>query len=409
MSSTDKHNWTFRSRFRKGAFGWPSQTAVKRVNEALNEIKKVARQDPVLAAEGAILFLEIVSPALEHVDSSSGAIGSAVNKAIDELASIITSAPVDDTTRDKWMERLWDAAQKDDIPYIEVLYEYWGDLCVTPERASKWVDRLLPALKLSWRPALKMGDYFTGTAACLSAFLKSGRYVELLEMLDKAPFKSWSQQKFGVRALVTIGRIDDAIKYAEESEGLNYYPVAIAKTCEEILLSAGRSEEAYDLYSIEASQKTTSLATFKAIVKKYPKKKPQEILRDLIKSTPGYEGKWFAAAKSAKLYDLALELANSSPCDPRTLIRACRDQANTQSEFAMEVGLAAIRWMREGYGYEITGIDVFNVYDHTFKAGKNIGKKQMIVETFQKISEDKTNKGSFVGKHLAMKLNLENR
>ena len=30
----------------------------------------------MLAAEGAVLFLEKVSPALEHVDSSSGAIGS---------------------------------------------------------------------------------------------------------------------------------------------------------------------------------------------------------------------------------------------------------------------------------------------------------------------------------------------
>jgi hypothetical protein len=33
------------------------------------EIKKVARHDPVLAAEGAVLFFEKVST-LEHVDSS---------------------------------------------------------------------------------------------------------------------------------------------------------------------------------------------------------------------------------------------------------------------------------------------------------------------------------------------------
>ena len=33
-----------------------------------------------IAAEGAVLFLEKVAPALEHVDSSSGAIGSAVNR-----------------------------------------------------------------------------------------------------------------------------------------------------------------------------------------------------------------------------------------------------------------------------------------------------------------------------------------
>ncbi len=58
-------------------------TGRKRVKEALSEIKKMARKDPVTGAEGAVLFLEKVSPAIEHVDSSSGVIGTAVNKAID--------------------------------------------------------------------------------------------------------------------------------------------------------------------------------------------------------------------------------------------------------------------------------------------------------------------------------------
>ena len=42
------------------------------------EIKKVARQDFLLGAEGAVVFLERVSPALDQVDGSSGAIGNAV-------------------------------------------------------------------------------------------------------------------------------------------------------------------------------------------------------------------------------------------------------------------------------------------------------------------------------------------
>lgn len=53
-----------------------------RIKEAVSELKKVARKDKLLAAEGAVLFVEKVSPALEHVDSSSGAIGTAVNNAI---------------------------------------------------------------------------------------------------------------------------------------------------------------------------------------------------------------------------------------------------------------------------------------------------------------------------------------
>ena len=83
MTSPAAHKWAFAPRFRRHAFGWRSQPAVQRVREAAAEIHKVAKKDPALAAAGAVLFLEKVSPALEQVDSSSGAIGTAVNHAID--------------------------------------------------------------------------------------------------------------------------------------------------------------------------------------------------------------------------------------------------------------------------------------------------------------------------------------
>lgn len=50
-----------------------------------------ARVRLALAAAGAVLFLEKVSPALEQVDSSSGAIGTAVNLAIETCARIIAA------------------------------------------------------------------------------------------------------------------------------------------------------------------------------------------------------------------------------------------------------------------------------------------------------------------------------
>jgi hypothetical protein len=56
--------------------------------------------DAALAAGGAIAFLERISPALEQVDSSSGAIGNAVNGAIADLVSIIANAPAERPTRD---------------------------------------------------------------------------------------------------------------------------------------------------------------------------------------------------------------------------------------------------------------------------------------------------------------------
>ena len=54
MSSGTKHTWTFRARFRRHAFGWRSQPAIKRIKEAVSEIKKAARKDPVLGGEGAV-------------------------------------------------------------------------------------------------------------------------------------------------------------------------------------------------------------------------------------------------------------------------------------------------------------------------------------------------------------------
>jgi hypothetical protein len=119
-----KHRWEFTTRFRRNAFGCRSQPAIQRVREAVAEIRKAARRYPVLAADGAVLFLEKVSPALEHVDSSSGAIGTAVNHAIEELVSVVAKAPADLSRRAKWLERLWNAYLADAIPYIETLSDF---------------------------------------------------------------------------------------------------------------------------------------------------------------------------------------------------------------------------------------------------------------------------------------------
>ena len=203
MPGSPAHKWAFAPRFRRHAFGWRSQPAVQRVKEATAEILKVAKKDPALGAAGAVLFLEKVSPALDQVDSSSGAIGTAVN------------------------------------------------------------------------------------------------------------------------------------------------------------------------HAIEASQGTTFLSTFRSVAKKYPMKPAAKILDDLVASTPGQEGKWFAAAKDAGLYDEAMALATRTPCDPRTLTRATRDFASTNPRFAVEAGMAALHWIAAGYGYEITGLDVRSAYSRTLQAAKN--------------------------------------
>lgn len=371
--------WQFASRFRRHAFGWRSDTPEQRIKEAITEIKQVARKEPVLAAEGAIILLEKLSPALEQVDSSSGALGSAVNKAIDTLVPIIVRAEVEPTLRQRWLERLWQALQDDEMPYIERLGDYWGELCVTPELASHWGDEFTPALTHNWGLPRGEGGYFKGTSACLSALFAAGRHDELLALIDKAPFKWWHDRRWGVKALSAQGKKAEAIRYAEDSRGLNDPGWQIAQTCEEILLSSGLRDEAYRRYAIEANQGTTNLATFRAIAKKYPHKQPEEILRDLVASTPGAEGKWFAAAKDAGLFDVAIELATRSPTDPRTLTRAARDYAEKQPAFALAAGLAALRWISLGHGYEITGADVLDAYSAVTQAVPNAGVPAQLV------------------------------
>ncbi|MGI9476067.1 MAG: hypothetical protein ACR2PI_05145 [Hyphomicrobiaceae bacterium] len=384
VSSTKSHTWTFRPRFRSGAFGWRSDLPIKRIKEAIAEIKKVARSDKVLAADGAVTFLEKLSPALQHVDSSSGAIGTAANRALEALVPIIADAAAGDKQRDKWLERLWRAIEDDQIPYMELLPDHWGTLCVTPERASGWADRFIEGVRLAWSPDFPPGGYFKGTAVCLSALHAAGRHDELLVLLELAPHKFWHYRQWGVRALVGLGRPDAAIQYAEDTRGLNQSDNEISLACEDILLSNGKWKEAYDQYAFDANRRSTYLATFQAIAKKYPQVEAEVILQDLIASTPGDEGKWFAAAKSAGFLGLAGQLANQSPCDPKTLMRAARDRISSDADFARSVSLAALKWMLRGYGYELTTIDVINALDLALEAARN-GECES--ETVQRIRE----------------------
>ncbi len=400
MVENEKFKWVFRSRFRRHAFGWKSQPAIQRIKEAIAEIKKVARKDPTLAGEGAVVFFERLSPAIEHVDSSSGYIGNTVNWSIEQLAPIISAAPIDDKTRHKWLERLWEAYINDGIPYLDYLPEYWGDFCSSKEIASKWADDLMDTVKLSFHPEKR--GYFKGTTVCFSALLKAQRYQELLDLLTLDRLKFWHYQQFAVKTLAALGKIDEAIAHAEICrQTLNTSSVAVSRLCEEILLAGSRIEEAYLHYAIEANLSNSNLSTFRAIAKKYPQKEPAEILNDLVESTPGQEGKWFATAKELKLFEIAIQLANITPCDPRTLTRAARDYVDSNPAFAMAAGQCALHWLVEGYGYEITSIDVLDAYTYTMHAGQKIGQASAVQANLRNILLSKLNENNFVTKILS--------
>ena len=108
------------------------------------------------------------------------------------------------------------------------------------------------------------------------------------------------------------------------------------------------------------------------------------MLRDLVDSTPGSEGKWFAAAKDAGLYLLAIDLIQRSPADPRTLTRAARDFCTSQPGFAAECALAALHWISRGHGYEITAGEVQEAFDAliaaTHAAGRDVQRARTQVQ-----------------------------
>ena len=287
---------------------------------------------------------------------------------------IISQAPASDKQRQQWLERLWDALQNDQMPYIEYLGDFWGELCATPAIASSWVDRFIDLIRHIWSIRIPgQFHFFSGITPCLSALYAAKRYDELLDLLKGAPSKYWRHRHWGVKALLALEKPEEALKYIDDSKGLNAPTIRMACESEAILLSMGLADEAYERYAFEANMKPTHLATFRALTKKYPNKEPLHILQDLIDSQPGNEGKWFAAAKDAGFYDLAVKLVLEHPADPRTLARATKEFSEKNPPFAIACGMAGLRWIIEGYGYEISGSDVYEAYYGILQAAKALG------------------------------------
>jgi len=123
--ATASHACAFRAGLRRNAFGWSgTRKAIERLNEAVGEIERVARTGPAQAGEGAVLLLlEKLSPAVNQIDSSSGALDSATSGVVERMVHLNAAAPVPRRVREKWRERLLEAIQEDNSPYIQSLCE----------------------------------------------------------------------------------------------------------------------------------------------------------------------------------------------------------------------------------------------------------------------------------------------
>ena len=355
-----KHKWKFKSYFRREAYSWNGTAkASKRMKEAVSEIKKVAKKNSVLAGEGVVELFYRLYPALMNIDGSSGALGTAVNKTIDSLLPILIKADWDMNTRGKWLEKLYEAIQEDGWGTFDGMRDYWGEICVYPGLAHLWADRFLPIVKETW--TTEGSSFFVGSDMCLSCLVFTERYEELQELLQLRSKPWWTFNKFWAMALIKQSKPQEALNYAEKlSSGGNadYEQFEINEFCESTLIDMGRIEEAYERYGLKVPTYGTNLNIFRGVCKKYPTIDKRKVLLDLIAKS-GIKGKWFAAAKTAGQLDIALECAMTGDCDPATLLRATRDFAEKEPEFALKVGVEAVMIYLTGSFYDpIEPIDI---------------------------------------------------
>ena len=263
--------WAFKSRFRPRAYGWRgSGLAGKRLKEAVAEIRAVARSDRVVAGEGVISLFERLWPALQDIDTSSGALGGVVHRTLEDLIPILISAPADVVTRSAWLERLFQAVMDDGVQYLAPVKDRWGEIAVYPELMEQYTQRLRGIIQRVWadEPA---GGYVVGTTICLSCRLETGGYDDLIELLACARVRWWHWHRFGAEALARRGMCDAAIAYAEGCRGPHGNDDGpIDRFCEDLLIRSGQTEEAYRRYGLTTGTGPTYLSIYRETVKRYP-------------------------------------------------------------------------------------------------------------------------------------------
>ena len=386
-----KHKWNFKSHFRREAYGWNGTAkASKRMKEAVSEIKKIAKKESSLAGEGVVELFARLYPAMMQIDSSSGSLGAAMNKTIDALIPILIKADWDMNTRGKWLDKLYEAIIEDGWGTFDGLRDHWGELCVYPGLAHLWADRFIPIVKETW--TTEGSSFFVGSDMCLSCLIFTERHDELQELLELRRKPWWTFNKFWAMVLIKQGKPQEALDYAEQlSSGGNadYEQQKINDFCESTLIDMGRIEEAYDKYGLKVPSYGTNLNVFRGVCKKYPTIDKRKVLLDLIAKSE-IKGKWFAAAKTAGQLDIALECATTGDCDPATLLRATRDFAEKDPDFALKVGIEAVMIYLTGNFYDpIEPIDIRMAFTKLMDATNKSDDRQWIqVELLKRVLKD---------------------
>ena len=385
MAKDNKPKWAFKPKFRAGVYSWHGTAkATKNLRAAVSEIRKAYRKNPLDAADAAIYLMERIWPALEHIDGSSGALGRAVNDAIEKLLPLVIEAPADESLRKKWTYRLLDAIYDDGVEYLSPVTDQWGRLCATGSLRDYWLEEFLPQTERALGSRSEDYYYFVGTSACLSCLLESERHEELRRLLDLADRPFWPYEAYWAEALLRQGHVDDAIRHArslipgpsrEDGRLYSYGSTAteIDRFCEKVLYDAGRRREAYEQYSLQAMSSSTYLSHFQSLTRRYPEYEPRQILMDLIEKSAHPKHSWFSSARKCEMHEIALQCAESGTVNPSTLATAARDTVQSHPWFAWRVSLLGIKYLLLDY-VDVSELDVSLAVRRLVEGARNAGE-----------------------------------
>jgi hypothetical protein len=179
-----------------------------------------------------------------------------------------------------------------------------------------------------------------------------------------------------------------ALAFAEDARAKKhpgYYETSIDRFCEALLIKRGRREEAYRNYGLRSANGPTNLAIFRSLIRAYPERDRRQVLLDLIE-TRGDRGKWFAAAKDAGLFDIAIECAAAAGADPSTVVRAARDFQGKEPKFAAAVALLALSSFLNGGGYDPSPTEAADAVRYLLSASRVIAAQEWALGELAKLS-----------------------
>lgn len=318
--------------------------------------------DPEDAREAAVRFVE----GLAHLAPAEIADGQ-VERELRELAERVADHLADATEIP--VERLWHAIRADRLALTDPVAARWGELLPDPGHASTWADAHVEEVREGWSASRKVGGHTATAVPVLSALLAANRPVDVIELLKRAPEPYWPERRFGVEAYLHMDARSDARRFAEPSLSDPVFAAEAARVCEDILLDAGLTEEAYRRYALVPDPAQRPLDQVHAIARRHPSHPPDEVLRELVAAT-GVDGDgWFDAALALGAEDVARELATSPGRDPERVMSAARAALVDAPELGLDLALAALRRLAAADTSGATARSIVEAHELALSAG----------------------------------------